>query len=218
MLNAADDARFAMPAYGRRQLRPYGVLAALLISLLLHALFLYGYRFSAPAPHTDEAKKVESLTVWIRPLARPAPPPAPPAAAIHPERATAAATPRPANAAPRVAVKTPASETPTETTASVFTMPAPRDPQPVAEPTADAKPKFDMEAARRAARQIATTPDPARAGLAVAQIPEKPIASETALARNIQGATRANCKDGLTGGLLAPIYLLMDKKDSGCKW
>ena len=37
------------------------------------------------------------------------------------------------------------------------------------------------------------------------------------LARQIQSAARPNCKDGIPGGLLAPLVLLMDKKDSGCK-
>ena len=37
-------------------------------------------------------------------------------------------------------------------------------------------------------------------------------------ARAIAGAKRRDCKDGIPGGLLAPLILLMDKKDSGCKW
>jgi hypothetical protein len=38
------------------------------------------------------------------------------------------------------------------------------------------------------------------------------------MARAISSAKRRDCKDGLPGGLLGPLLLLMDKKDSGCKW
>jgi hypothetical protein len=75
-----------------------------------------------------------------------------------------------------------------------------------------------MEAARHAARKVAHERDPAKAGTAVGQIPEKPLASETPLARKMSQAARADCKDGIPGGLLAPLLLAMDKKDSGCKW
>jgi hypothetical protein len=36
--------------------------------------------------------------------------------------------------------------------------------------------------------------------------------------RAIGRAKRRDCKDGIPGGLLAPLILLLDKKDSGCKW
>ena len=38
------------------------------------------------------------------------------------------------------------------------------------------------------------------------------------LAKAISKAKRRNCKDGVPGGLLAPLFLAMDKKDHGCKW
>lgn len=75
-----------------------------------------------------------------------------------------------------------------------------------------------MEAARGVARQVATEKDPARAGTALAQLPDAPIASESRTEREIGSGKRANCKDGVPGGLLAPVFLLMDKKNSGCKW
>jgi hypothetical protein len=75
-----------------------------------------------------------------------------------------------------------------------------------------------MEAARRTARKMANEKDPAKAGTALAQLPDPAIASESKLARDIAGAKRGDCKDGIPGGLLAPLFLLMDKKDSGCKW
>jgi len=83
---------------------------------------------------------------------------------------------------------------------------------------ADAAPRFDPDAAKKFAREIASDPDPARAGTAVGQIPPKPLETETKAARAIASAKRRDCKDGLPGGLLGPLFLLMDKKDSGCKW
>jgi hypothetical protein len=55
-------------------------------------------------------------------------------------------------------------------------------------------------------------------GTALERLPPKPLETESRLARGIQAAKRANCKDGIPGGLLAPLFLMMDKKDSGCKW
>lgn len=79
-------------------------------------------------------------------------------------------------------------------------------------------PQFDPDAARSFAREIATKPDPARAGMAVAQIPPAPYATDTKAARLIAQARRRDCKDGIPGGLLGPLILLLDKKDGGCKW
>jgi len=79
-------------------------------------------------------------------------------------------------------------------------------------------PHFDLDAAKRSARSLANLRDPAKAGTAVGQFPEKPLETETKAARLIGAAKRRNCKDGVPGGLLAPLYLLADKKDSGCKW
>ena len=75
-----------------------------------------------------------------------------------------------------------------------------------------------MEAARRIARANAHLRDPGKEGTALAQFPEEPLQTESKLARAISKAKRPNCKDGIPGGLLAPLYLMMDKKNSGCKW
>ena len=88
-------------------------------------------------------------------------------------------------------------------------------PAPSGSPSA---PRFDPDAARTLARQLAGAPDPARAGTALAQLPPKPLETETKAARAISRARRRDCKDGIPGGLLAPLYLMMDKKDSGCQW
>ena len=79
-------------------------------------------------------------------------------------------------------------------------------------------PRFDMEAARRIARANAHLRDPGKEGTALAQFPEEPLQTESKLASAISKAKRPNCKDGIPGGLLAPLYLMMDKKNSGCKW
>jgi hypothetical protein len=75
-----------------------------------------------------------------------------------------------------------------------------------------------VDAARKMARKMANDPDPAKAGTALERLPPKPLETESRLARGIKAAKRGNCKDGVPGGLLAPLYLMMDKKDSGCKW
>jgi hypothetical protein len=100
--------------------------------------------------------------------------------------------------------------------------PAPSDaftvqqaPEPVSEPET---PRFDREAARKMARSLANIRDPAKEGTAVGQFPEKPLETETRAARAIGAAKRRDCKDGLPGGLLGPLLILADKKDSGCKW
>jgi hypothetical protein len=86
------------------------------------------------------------------------------------------------------------------------------------EPAEPSAPRFDADAARRMARELANAPDPAKAGTVAAQLPPKPLATDTRAARAISQAKRRDCKDGIPGGLLAPLYLMMDKKDSGCKW
>jgi hypothetical protein len=88
-------------------------------------------------------------------------------------------------------------------------------PQPASAPE---PPHFDREAARRMARSLANIRDPAREGTAIGQFPDPPLETETRAARAIGAAKRRDCKDGLPGGLLGPLLILADKKDSGCKW
>ena len=168
-----------------------------------------GADWSTRAP--DQVQQVQSMAVWLRP-----PPPIKPrepehvaqaqphvAQHAHPERAaTGQAQP-----------VTPAHIIDEEPKDHAFTIsPAPRGP--------DVAPSFDPDAARRQARAQANDADPARAGTALAQFPKPEYrrAEDTKTARAIDGAVRRNCKDGIPGGLLAPLVLLMDKKDSGCKW
>jgi len=180
------------------------------VSLAMHALFLLAYRdtsFKTMQIVPDEPTVMSVL------LAPPAPPPPPPPPEPPVARATPS-TPR-APAAPRAARPAPPQ--------AVIVVPHSSQPEPdpfvvQQEETTEPAPKFDMNAAREVARANAHLRDPSKEGTAVGQFPEPALQTETRLARGIARAKRADCKDGIPGGLLAPIYLLMDKKDSGCKW
>lgn len=179
--------------------------------VLLHLAFLYGWRYAKPPPLPDAGPRVESITVWIRPpkpIIKPLPPP-PPVARVEPQREK---KPLRAAAPPRAAPAAPASETVPH---AITAAPAPTP----ADPLATDAPKFDMEAALSTARKVASEKDPAKAGTAVGQIPDKPLRTETRLARDIASGKRGDCRTAYAGaGLLAPLVMLLDKKDSGCKW
>lgn len=202
---------------------PSSLAAGIGTSLLLHTLLLFAWRY-APQPPAPVPEDQSALTVWIRPAPQYLPPPRP--VQLEPER------PAPPLPKPRKPPPKPEPLTQEQGAAQAPPSSAARDaapitvPAPAAAATADLKPaeekaatpKFDIDAARRTARSVANEPDPAKAGTAHAQFPEKPLRTETRLARDIAQAKRGDCKDGLPGGLLAPIYLLLEKKDSGCKW
>ncbi|OYO31465.1 hypothetical protein [Janthinobacterium sp. PC23-8] len=173
--------------------------------LLLHGAFLYGWRHAKPPPLPDSGPKVESITVWIRPPAvKPLPPPL---ARVAPRREQ-----KPLRAATTPRAAAPAAK-PVPNAITVAPSPTPADP-----PAADA-PKFDMEAALGTARKVASERDPAKAGTAVGQIPDQPLRTQTRLARDIASGKRGDCRTDYAGaGLLAPVLMLLDKKDSGCKW
>ena len=196
-------------AFGDDAGRAYRRIAAgVALSLAIHALLLN-------LQHGGWQREVIDTP---RPLAvRLRPPPAPPAPRVEqapppeavpqpPPRAKAA---RPRKPRPVIAV----DPAPAATQSDPFTVQ--QAPQPAAEPDA---PHFDREAARRMARSLANMRDPAKEGTAVGQFPEKPLETETRAARAIGAAKRRDCKDGLPGGLLGPLLILADKKDSGCKW
>jgi hypothetical protein len=195
------------------------IVAGVAISLALHALLLslYHQPFRQPRPAPEPARTQPPFTLRLQPpkpvqaLAPPveATPPAPAPSATR-KKPAPAQRPRPAR--PVIAV-TPETRQSQEETFSV-------DPAPASPPQEDAPiaPKFDVDAARKMARKMANDPDPAKAGTALERLPPKPLETESRLARGIKAAKRGNCKDGVPGGLLAPLYLMMDKKDSGCKW
>jgi hypothetical protein len=194
--------------------RPSRLIAGLAFSLALHAALLLAWRQDKRAPPPVAAERT-SIAVWLRP-----PPPPPPPPLKNEPAPRAAAKPAPAagpkrRAAPNVIAlppPTPAAPAPPK---DAFTVEPPAPPAPMESPSA---PRFDPDAARKLARQMAGEPDPAKADTALARLPPKPLATETRAARAISQAKRANCKDGIPGGLLAPLLLMMDKKDSGCKW
>ena len=179
------------------------------VSLAVHALFLLAYRdtnFKTMQIVPEEPTVISVL------LAPPAPPPPPP-----PEPPVVRAMP----SAPRV----PAAPRATRPAPPQTAIAVPQSSQPAPDPfivqqdeTAGPAPKFDMNAAREVARANAHLRDPSKEGTALGQFAEPALQTETPLARGIARAKRPDCKDGVPGGLLAPIFLLMDKKDSGCKW
>lgn len=196
--------------------RPYRLAMGVSLSLALHAALLYAWRHQqllGPAP--DDGPVIRTVAVWLRSPPPPAPKPEPEVQKARTKPAEKA--PRPASA---VADRTPARSS--ELIAVPDPSPGEAEPpdvfsvEPSKEPAGGKR--FDRDAALRVARDMAGEPDPAKAGTAAGQVPPKPYATETKLARAIAGAKRRDCKDGIPGGLLAPLILLMDKKDSGCKW
>ena len=192
------------------------VAAGIALSIAAHGALLLAFRYHAPVARVDHAAVRETLVIHLR-----APPP-PPAAPLQRAAPTPDVAPPPAKTAPRRTQATKPAQT-VRAAPAVIALPEDSPARPAQEgrftvAPAQEGPAFDPEAAKQFARSIATRPDPARAGMAVAQIPEKPLATETRAARLIASAKRADCKDGLPGGLLGPLILLMDKKDSGCKW
>ena len=185
------------------------------VSLLLHGALITLWRHVQPPVPPDTAPRVESIAVWIRPLA--AKPPPPPVEVIKPKREA-----KPVSK-PKLAT---ARETPVAATApaaspqAITVVPAsPATPAASSDTFTQETPKFDMEAARKTARKMAGERDPSKVGTAVGQIPDKPLQTETQLARDIAQGKRGDCRSAYAGaGLLAPVLMLLDKKDSGCKW
>lgn len=195
-----------------------GIALGIAVSLLLHGALITLWRHVQPTVPPDTAPRVESIAVWIRPLA--AKPPPPPVEVVKPKR-----EPKPVSKPKRAnARETPAAATAPAASPQAITV-VPASP---ATPTASADtfrqetpetPKFDMEAARKTARRMAGERDPSKVGTAVGQIPDKPLQTETQLARDIAQGKRGDCRTAYAGaGLLAPVLMLLDKKDSGCKW
>ena len=178
------------------------IAVGIVISLLLHAAAVFFLRLPEPRPPVGPR-------IWMTQVEVRIVPPPPPELA-EPEAKPATQRPAVAAAEPRRPRRR------TEPSREVFTPPE-FSSSPARESTLVLHPAepgpvqgFDREAAKAAARDIAAELAPA---------PEKLRATrDEKLARRIQEAARPNCKDGIPGGLLAPLYLMMDKKDSGCKW
>jgi hypothetical protein len=209
-VNAVID-HFPDPGYAappdRQQLMR--VAAGIAISLAVHALLLSSYR--QPQPAALPASTTEALTVRLQEAPEPQAVAEPATPAVQPElRTRPAPRTRPARPARRIIAVPPPSAPSGEEGFKVDTQPADTAP--------GAAPRFNLDAARSVARKVANEPDPAKVGTALERLPPPPLQTETKLERAIKGAKRPDCKDGVPGGLLAPIYLMMDKKDSGCKW
>ncbi|UVW28714.1 hypothetical protein [Massilia sp. H6] len=182
------------------------------VSIALHALLIVAYRHTGTGVPPD-VPDAQPLVVFIRPapdLADPAPALPPPVQAAPPKQAGALARRSARQAAPARVLALPAPP-----------QQAPADPfmvqQSEAAP-AEGERTFDLDAAKQTARQLAGQTRLGREGTALAQFPDPPLETESKYAKAISKAKRPNCKDGLPGGLLAPLFLMMDKKDSGCKW
>jgi len=205
MANVALTGFEAMSMEDRR--RTQRVVFGVVLSILVHTALLTAWRGGfRPA---DLPEPPRSIAVRIQPppppprVETPAPPPPAPKAERPPARKPS--TPRPVIAVPPDASRA--------ATPDPFVVEQPQTP-----PTPTDTPRFDLDAAKRSARSLANLRDPAKEGTAVGQFPEKPLETESKAARLIGAAKRPSCKDGVPGGLLAPLYLLADKKDSGCKW
>lgn len=182
------------------------VAAGVALSLAVHVLLLSSYRQPRPAALPTPA--TEALTVRLQAAPETPPVAEPVQPSVQPEARTKPA-PRPRPARRIIAVPPPAAPS-GEKGFKVDTQPADTAP--------GAAPRFNLDAARSVARAVANEPDPAKVGTALERLPPPPLQTETKLERAIKAAKRPDCKDGVPGGLLAPVYLMMDKKDSGCKW
>lgn len=203
------------------------LLAGAAVSLLLHA----GLLFTLNAPtHKEPLPDARRMMVWLmpKPLAAPVPPPAliPPDATILPRRMR---KPPPTDMAitppqPPATREAPAAAPSTEAV-NIAQKPVDIQPDPFASPSASVKGKFDVNAAMKSARKLATAKS-TKDDPPVAQIYDKPLygmPSDTPLGTAVARTARADCKTAAAGtGILAliiiPAMILTDKKDSGCKW
>ena len=216
----AMDFSMERSAGGQPILKRRGIALGIAVSLLLHGALVFLWRHVQPPALPDAAPRVESIAVWIRPLA--AKPPPPPVEVLKPQR-----EPKPISKSRRDSVRempapaATAAPAPGQNAISVLPATAATPATPAASPDTPQQdtPKFDMDAARKTARKMAGERDPSKVGTAVGQIPDKPLQTESQLARDIAQGKRGDCRTAYSGaGLFAPVFMLLDKKDSGCKW
>ena len=204
-----------------RPRRP-GMVWGIAVSMLLHALLIFGYRLTSHQAPAELPPK-ETMTVWLVP---PPKPPAPAVAKLEPppirqarprEREKAVEVSRAGRPAPADARQDQPSQ--------AITLPAPAgnppDPLYPEEQKQQQAKQFDMNAALKTARKVANEKDPARAGLPVAQLDDHPLypeRTETELATKMDAAKRKSCLNQPGGNLLTPLFWLLEKKDHGCKF
>ena len=197
-----------------------GIVAVIAVSLLLHALLIFGYRWQIPvAPPVGPA--APPMTVWLVPPAPPPPAVAELARPPQPEPKPARQKKKPDEAIRESRRAQPSQPAPA-TVPQAITLPSQANLPPDPFHPEQGPKKFDMDAALKTARKVANEPDPARANLPVAQLDKKPLYPEnheSQLSRDIASGKRPDCRTSAAGaGLLAPLFWLADKKDSGCKW
>lgn len=187
-----------------------GLLFGIGVSVSVHIVLLLAYRSTGPLPPAAEPESPSSITVRIAALPQPEPPRLAPAPRRRPKAAARSARQAP----PQAVIAVPASPR-QEAAADPFVV---EQSDETATPAPGGTPQFSMSAARETARQLAGQTKLGREGTAHAQFPDPPLETESKAAKAIARAKRRDCKDGIPGGLLAPLYLMMDKKDHGCKW
>jgi hypothetical protein len=218
VFRTGKDVTFAIDNIGgtlpdRRQANR--IAAGIALSVLAHAVLLTVYRQPAT---TLPAAPPERLTIRLQAAPPPPPPPVVEKPVETPPKPLPRAQPPARKTRPVIAVPVERRQSTEETYA---VKPAPDTPAP---PPASATTTqhFDVDAARSMARGMATRlanePDPDKVGTALERLPKPALQTENKFERAIKQAKRPDCKDGVPGGLLAPIFLAMDKKDSGCKW
>ena len=199
-----------MMAAAAQRLSSRRVLIGVALSMVAHVVLLYAWR-PTPQPYIAPPPVAAPLVLRLQPAAVPvtveeAPAPAPatrskPATPTVPRRVIAVAPKAAVAAEPAVVVAAQPEEVPVQA-------PAPK--------------KFDLDAARSTARivglQDAPNADDAPLGRLKKQQLEDQFQPESKAARAISAAKRGDCKDGLPGGLLAPLIMLTQKAGTGCKW
>ncbi|KQV82342.1 hypothetical protein ASD15_09885 [Massilia sp. Root351] len=211
------------------------LLPGIAVSLLLHAGLIA--MMAAPV-HRERPPDPRRMMVWLTPPAAlpSSQPVGTPVPAAAPETATRRAPLPPPRLSqrPGSAVRAQSAapvEQPSAVAHSGATPPAtaqagpslPAD--PFAPAAAPVQGKFDVSAAMKSARKLATAKS-TKDDPPVAQIYDKPLygpPSDTPLGSAVGRTARADCKDVASGtGILAliivPVMILTDKKDSGCKW
>jgi hypothetical protein len=200
----------ALISFEQPRLRRPGILAGVAISLVLHAVLLFGYRLSNPPAPQQPAR---TMTVWLQPptppkvVAKVEPPPARP----EPQRKREPRTP--VQAAPRE--RTPAAVAqqippqPSSEQQAITVLPREQDPL-----YADQQQKkFNMDDALKTARSVAK--EKAKPGTLTAQLESHPLYPEdhqTQLQKGVANAKKYDCLQAGAGmGLLAPLAWAFDK-------
>ncbi len=193
------------------RLKQLNAAAGIALSLALHGM-LAAWLWNRMLPaYVADHRAPRVLEVRLAPPLQPAPPPAvaqqpPLEARTRTVLRTALRTPKP------IALQAAA---PSSTTQSEPATPTASN-QPAAEK------HLDLAAVHASIGAIVAEVDREKRDTPVGQLQAKPLyapESETKLGRDIARGARGDCKDlGNQFGLLAPLAMLMDRKNSGCKW